>query len=177
MAEENTPEEKDVEAEMLRMMQEEIGGGETGDNADSGEIAAAIGGDGGNIDEMLEQEMLRAMQAEPSDNNSAGALSAYSGEGGSRAFVPGNTPQGIERLSEVDVNVSVELGGTSHAIKDIMAWTRDSIIELEPMESDPVDVLVNGKLFARGEVVVVGDTFGVRIVELVDQPHNPSFRT
>lgn len=176
MAEENTPEEKDVEAEMLRMMQEEIGGGETDDNADSGEITAAMGGDGGNIDEMLEQEMLRAMQTDPGDN-SAGALSAYSGGGGGRAFVPGNTPQGIERLAEVDVNVSVELGGTSHAIKDIMAWTRDSIIELEPMESDPVDVLVNGKLFARGEVVVVGDTFGVRIVELVDQPHNPSFKT
>lgn len=177
MAEENTPEEDDVEAEMLRMMQEEIGGGDA-DSAEGtplAEGAGELGGEAdglGNIDEMLEQEMLRAMQSESGDVG--GAMTAFTG---SQPVLSGeDLQQGIERLADVDVNVTVELGGTSIAIKDIMEWTRDSIVELEPMENDPVDVLVNGKLFARGEVVVVGDTFGVRIIELVDQPKDPSFR-
>lgn len=182
MAEENAPDE-DVEAAMLRMMQEEIGGEETPsanteDDA-MAEMAAAMAGesgdtgDVGNIDDMLEQEMLRAMQTDSGDSSDVSPFSGFSG--GGQQTASGNTPQGIERLSDVDVNVTVELGGTSLDIKDIMAWTRDSILELEPMESDPVDVLVNGKLFARGEVVVVGDTFGVRIIELVDHQPNPSF--
>ena len=83
--------------------------------------------------------------------------------------------EGIERISDVEVFVTVEIGGTQIPIKDIMEWTRDSIVELEPEEHDPVEVMVNGKLFARGEVVVVGDTFGVRIVELVDPREEPSF--
>ena len=86
-----------------------------------------------------------------------------------------DSPEGIERLSDVDVFVTVEIGGTHIPIKDIMEWTRDSIVELEPEEHDPVEVLVNGKLFAHAEVVVVGDTFGVRIVELIDPHEEPSF--
>ena len=90
-------------------------------------------------------------------------------------MMPADNLEGIERLSDVEVVVTVEIGGTQIPIKDIMAWTRDSIVELEPMEEDPVEVLVNGKLFALGEVVVVDDTFGVRIIELVDRPEEPSF--
>jgi len=199
MAEENSPDEDDVEAERLRMMQEEIGGtdeggedtgiedmaaamaAEGGEDAGMEEMTAALaaeggdGGDGGDeegsLDDMLEQEMLKAMQGDPGDSGGAGALTAFSGQAGGAV----DAPEGIERLTDVDVNVTVELGGTTIAIKDIMGWTRDSIVELEPEESEPVDVLVNGKLFAKGEVVVVGDTFGVRIIELVDQPDEPSF--
>ena len=177
MAEENTPEENNLEEEMMRLMAEETGG-ET-DDAASADMMAALGeedaGDGAggaeNIDDMLEQEMLKAMQSET--GSSAGGLMSLAS---ARPEMPADTPHDIKRLSDVDVNVTVELGGTSLAIKDIMEWTRNSIVELEPMEHDPVDVLVNGKLFARGEVVVVGDTFGVRIVELVDHPPNPFFK-
>ena len=77
--------------------------------------------------------------------------------------------EGIDRLSDIDVTVTVELGGNLIPIRQILTWTRGSAVELEPEENDPVDVLVNGKLFAHGEVVVVGDTFGVRILELIDQ--------
>ena len=79
-------------------------------------------------------------------------------------------PEGMERLVDVEVNVTVELGGTLIPIKDILSWSRDAVLELEQGENTPVDVLVNGKLFAKGEIVVVADVFGVRIVELVDQP-------
>jgi flagellar motor switch protein FliN/FliY len=180
MADENTPDENDVEAEMMRMMQEELSGDDaesTGTEEDDAlaEMAAALGGgdDGGNIDEMLEQEMLKAMQNDTGDDSGAhfGALPAFGGG----ASVSQNA-DGIERLADVEVNVTVELGGASIEIKDIMQWTSDSIVELEAQESDPVDILVNGKLFAKGEVVVVADTFGVRIIELVDPTIEPTFR-
>lgn len=173
MAEENTPEENDLEEEMMRLMAEETGG-ETDDAAGADMVASLGGDDAGepaeNIDDMLEQEMLKAMQAETTGGGGLMSLAS------TRPTMHSEAPHGIERLSDVDVNVTVELGGTSLAIKDIMEWTRNSIVELEPMEHDPVDVLVNGKLFARGEVVVVGDTFGVRIVELVDHSTNSSFK-
>jgi len=180
MADENTPDENDVEAEMMRMMQEELSGDDaegTGSEDDAlAEMAAAMGGgdDGGNIDEMLEQEMLKAMQSDTGDDDTGsdfGALPAFGG--GSSAQ---KNTDGIERLADVEVNVTVELGGASIEIKDIMQWTSDSIVELEAQESDPVDILVNGKLFAKGEVVVVADTFGVRIIELVDPTIEPTFR-
>jgi flagellar motor switch protein FliN len=182
MADESTPEENDVEADMMRMMQEELSGddaegGESEDDAALADMAAALGGgdEGGNIDEMLEQEMLKAMQSDTGEATDAGlgALPAFGGGGGGDASTA--PPEGIERLADVDVNVTVELGGVSLEVKDIMQWTRDSIVELEAQESDLVDILVNGKLFAKGEVVVVADTFGVRIVELVDPIIEPSF--
>ena len=180
MADENTPDENDVEAEMMRMMQEELSGDDaesTGSEDDDAlaEMAAALGGgeDGGNIDEMLEQEMLKAMQSNTDDDSDTGmgALPAFGGS----TTAQKNT-DGIERLADVEVNVTVELGSASIEIKDIMQWTSDSIVELEAQESDPVDILVNGKLFAKGEVVVVADTFGVRIIELVDPTIEPTFR-
>lgn len=184
MADDENADENDVEAEMMRMMQEELGGdggdaGESDDDAALAEMAAALGGDddGGNIDDMLEQEMLKAMQSDSGGSggsgSSGGAVQAFTG---GSAAAPAQTPDGIERLADVDVNVTVELGGASIEIKDIMQWTRDSIVGLDPEENDPVDILVNGKLFAKGEVVVVADTFGVRILELVDPPVEPSFR-
>lgn len=183
MADEDTPEENDVEAEMMRMMQEELSGDDAGGGSDDdsalAEMAAALGdGDGdegGNIDEMLEQEMLKAMQTDTGEATDAG-LGALPAFGGGAAAGPIETPDGIERLADVDVNVTVELGGVSLEVKDIMQWTRDSIVELEAQETDLVEIMVNGKLFARGEVVVVQDTFGVRIVELVDPIIEPSFR-
>jgi flagellar motor switch protein FliN/FliY len=174
----DTPDEDDVEAEMMRMMQEELSGddsSETDQDDDLAQMATALGGseDAGNIDEMLEQEMLKAMQTESggSSEGSPDQLAAY-GE----ATQASETPEGIERLAGIDVNVTVELGSASVEIRDIMKWTSDSIVELEAQESDLVDIMVNGILFARGEVVVVADTFGVRILELVNPSIEPSFR-
>ncbi|MDA0710924.1 MAG: FliM/FliN family flagellar motor switch protein [bacterium] len=179
MADDNASEENDVEAEMMRMMQEELSGdspeASEDDNAMAEMAQALDGGEAGeNIDEMLEQEMLRAMQSETEDDDSAsglGSLPAYRGAVESKA-----PPEGIERLTDIDVIVTVELGGVSIEVQDIMRWTTESIVELEAQENDPVDILVNGVLFARGEVVVVQDTFGVRIIELVDAVIEPTFR-
>jgi len=68
---------------------------------------------------------------------------------------------------DVPLEVSVELGRTKMLIKDILDLAAGSIIELEAVAGEPVDVIVNGKLVAKGEVVVIEDNFGVRVTEIV----------
>ncbi len=70
-------------------------------------------------------------------------------------------------LMDVSLEVVTELGRTVMPIKDVLGLTRGSIIELDKLAGEPVNVLVNGVLLARGEVVVVDEQFAVRITELV----------
>jgi len=76
---------------------------------------------------------------------------------------------GIELLMDVALEVSVELGRAHMSIADILALRTGSVIELDKLAGEPVDVSVNGTLVARGEVVVVDEKFGVRITEVVSK--------
>jgi flagellar motor switch protein FliN len=76
---------------------------------------------------------------------------------------------GIELLMDVALEVSVELGRSHMSIGEILALRTGSVIELEKLAGEPVDVSVNGTLIARGEVVVVDEKFGVRITEVVSK--------
>lgn len=69
-------------------------------------------------------------------------------------------------LRDVDVRLSVELGRTSMKLKDIMNLSEDSVVMLDRLVDEPLDVLVNGKLIARAEIVAEGGRFGMRILEL-----------
>ncbi len=73
----------------------------------------------------------------------------------------------IEMLMDIPLEVTVELGQVSMLIQDILELGSGSIVELEKAAGEPVDVLVNGRLVARGEVVVVEDNFGVRLTEIL----------
>lgn len=73
----------------------------------------------------------------------------------------------LELLFDVMLPVSIELGRTSMLIKDILELDRGSIIELDKLASEPVDVIVNGKKIAEGEVVVIDKHFGIRITNLI----------
>lgn len=73
----------------------------------------------------------------------------------------------IDLLYDVSLPVSIELGRTMMLIKDILELERGSVIELDKLASEPVDVLVNGKKVAEGEVVVIDKHFGIRITSLV----------
>lgn len=79
-------------------------------------------------------------------------------------LVPG---KGIDMLMDVVLDVSIELGRASMTIKDILSLGVGSVVELDKMVGDPVDILVNNKLIAKGEVVVVDENFGVRITSVV----------
>jgi flagellar motor switch protein FliN/FliY len=75
--------------------------------------------------------------------------------------------QGFERVQDIPLELTVELGRTRLLIKDILDLRAGSIVELEKMAGEPVDILANGLLVARGEVVVIEDAFGVRITEII----------
>jgi flagellar motor switch protein FliN/FliY len=68
----------------------------------------------------------------------------------------------------VDLNVTVEIGRTKKQVKEILSLRQGSIVELDKQAGDPVDIVVNGKLIARGDVVVIDDNFGVRVTEIVN---------
>lgn len=79
--------------------------------------------------------------------------------------------ENMDILMDVSLEVSVELGRTSRKIKDILEFGPGSIIELNRLVGEPVDVLVNGKFVAAGEVVVIDENFGIRITDIIN-PEN-----
>lgn len=82
----------------------------------------------------------------------------------------GATPvRGIEMLHGVDMEVTVELGRTRMTVRDLLALSPGAVLELDRAAGSPADLLVNGRLIARGEVVVVDEDFGLRITEVLDE--------
>ena len=79
------------------------------------------------------------------------------------------TPRGFDLIKDVDVRLTVELGRTDMKLKDVLGLGADSVVVLDRMTDELLDVMVNGTLIARGEVVTQGERFGLRIVELVGQ--------
>jgi flagellar motor switch protein FliN/FliY len=75
--------------------------------------------------------------------------------------------QGIEFILDIPLEVTVELGRTSMLINDLLQLGQGSVIELNKLAGEPLEILVNRKLIARGEVVVVNEKFGVRLTDIV----------
>ncbi|MBO6112533.1 MAG: flagellar motor switch phosphatase FliY [Lachnospiraceae bacterium] len=80
---------------------------------------------------------------------------------------PMQAQENIELIKDVPLEVTVELGRTHKSINDILDFSPGTIIELEKIAGEPVDVLVNGKNVAKGEVVVIEESFGVRVTEII----------
>ena len=80
---------------------------------------------------------------------------------------PPAAPADLDLLADVDLSVTVELGRVRLKVRDLLRLTEGSVVELNRAAGAPVDVLVNGSLVARGEVVVVEDELGVRVTELL----------
>ena len=79
----------------------------------------------------------------------------------------GIAPENIDLIMDVPLEVTVELGRTSKSIKEILDFSPGTIIELDKLAGEPVDVLVNGKFVAKGEVVVIEENFGIRVTEII----------
>ena len=73
----------------------------------------------------------------------------------------------ISMLLDIPVTLSMEIGQTKISINELLKLGKDSVIELQRMAHEPLDVLVNGTLVARGEAVVVGDRFGIRLTDVI----------
>ena len=91
-----------------------------------------------------------------------------------QSFMPvqdlgGIAPENIDLIMDVPLEVTVELGRTSKSIKEILDFSPGTIIELDKLAGEPVDVLVNGKFVAKGEVVVIEESFGIRVTEIIKE--------
>ena len=77
------------------------------------------------------------------------------------------TPRDLEFLLDIPLLVSVELGRTKMLISDLLQLGQGSVVELEKLAGEPMEVYVNNRLIARGEVVVINEKFGVRLTDIV----------
>jgi flagellar motor switch protein FliN/FliY len=73
----------------------------------------------------------------------------------------------LDMILDIPVQISVELGRTKITIKNLLQLAHGSVVELDAMAGEPMDVLVNGTLIAQGEVVVVNDKFGIRLTDII----------
>ncbi|WP_420886152.1 flagellar motor switch protein FliN [Candidatus Contendibacter odensensis] len=75
--------------------------------------------------------------------------------------------QNLDMVMDIPINLSLELGHTRMSIRELLRLTQGSVVKLDRPGGDPLDILVNGCLVARGEVVVINERFGVRITDIV----------
>ncbi len=137
--------------------------------------ASAEGPGGRNEEEEkeLEDAMLKMLDDLPQEESSADDISFEKSSASKAEFQQLSQPSGssepsnIDLLMDVNLPVSIELGRTKMSISDILALGPGSVVELARLAGEPVDVMVNHKLVARGEVVVVDENFGVRITQLI----------
>jgi len=83
---------------------------------------------------------------------------------GANVLLP--TGAGLDIVKDILVTLTIELGRTRMSLKELLALEQGSVIELQRMVDEPMDVLVNGTLVAHGEVVVIDNTFGVRLTDI-----------
>jgi len=86
-------------------------------------------------------------------------------EGGSD-YVPGEDVK-LDAILDIPVHISMEIGRTQISIRNLLKLNQGSVVELDRLAGEPMDVLVNGTLIARGEVVVVNEKFGLRLTDII----------
>lgn len=77
------------------------------------------------------------------------------------------TPKNIDFILDIPMSVAVYVGSTKMAIRDLLQLAQGSVIELDKLAGEPMEVMVNNKLVARGEVVVVNEKFGIRLTDVI----------
>jgi len=107
-----------------------------------------------------------APQEEPSQESSQGIKKAEFSS--LTDDVKGAKPVDINFLMDISLQLSIELGRAVLNVKEILALRDGSVVELNKLAGDPVDIFVNDKLMARGEVVVIDDNFGVRVTDVLN---------
>ncbi len=81
----------------------------------------------------------------------------------------GDQPVDLALLNDVHLNVKIELGRTHMYVEDVLRLNENSVVELDKVAGDPVDIYINNRRVARGEVLVLNDNFCVRVSEIIDQ--------
>lgn len=134
-------------------------------------------------DEDIEKMLASAGAAQAAGTEAAASAGGGGGGGGARAAVAPAAPKfdlpsfagaagenalsSIDLLRDVELNVKIELGRSRMLVEDVLRLGEGSVVELDKLAGDPVDVFVNDRLVARGEVLVLNDNFCVRVNEIV----------
>ncbi len=167
----------DLAADALRQAQEAV----SDLRANTNPMTAASGGDDAAADALrAAQEAIAAARGESGAVGSGQPGVGSGGRSGEQAFaLPSfvgmsahagenqKKPEGIDLLSDVNLNVKIELGRTRMLVEDVLRLGEGSVVELDKLAGDPVEVYVNDRHVARGEVLVLNDNFCVRINEIV----------
>jgi flagellar motor switch protein FliN/FliY len=153
----------------LKAAKEAIAAAKTMQMPPAGEPDAAVSAKASAADEAAEAEMMAMMNkaaapgqpAAPGPQTTAFNMPSFAaGEGA-------QTPTGLDLLGDVQLHVKIELGRTKMLVEDVLRLGEGSVVELDKLAGDPVDVYVNDRPVARGEVLVLNDNFCVRINEIL----------
>jgi len=155
MSENDTPAEGESEDEKLaaewEAAMDESGDSESADHED--EWAAA----------MKEAESI---EGKPSDDIQSAPLESFE-SGPAAADMPNGVSPDLDVILDIPVTISMEVGNTSIPIRNLLQLNQGSVIELDRLAGEPLDVLINGTLIAHGEVVMVNEKFGIRLTDVV----------
>ncbi|MFO0417149.1 MAG: flagellar motor switch protein FliN [Pseudomonadota bacterium] len=118
-------------------------------------------------DSEIEQNLEGVAQA-ASEVADAAAAAALSNAGGVTSATPKKSVgRNLEFILDVALQVTVEVGRTRMTIQDLLQLGQGSVVELEKLAGEPLDIYINGKAVARGEAVIVNDKFGVRLTDII----------
>ena len=106
--------------------------------------------------------------ADETENQTAEPTAAPDAAKGAATAPSKVTAENLRVLESVEVQMTVEVGNTEIKIRDLLRLNEGAVIELDRLAGDPLDILVNGTMIAKGEIVMVGERFGVRFTEIVD---------
>lgn len=127
-------------------------------------------------DEKLAQEWADALEQQNNkdDSDLSNAtpvdLDQFSeSSGGSKAPLSREERKKLDAILDIPVTITMEVGHAKISIRNLLQLNQGSVIELERLAGEPLDVLVNGTLIAHGEVVVVNDKFGIRLTDVISQ--------
>lgn len=112
---------------------------------------------------MAEQAIADSSAAEAPSASPAQIFQTF----GSQPGGSGSMMNELDMILDIPVQITVELGRTKLAIKNLLQLAHGSVVELDAMAGEPLDVLVNGTLIAQGEVVVVNEKFGIRLTDII----------
>ncbi|WP_419811794.1 flagellar motor switch protein FliN [Bacterioplanoides sp.] len=168
-----TPEENNNPASDADAMADAVASGveqASGDEALADEWAAAMeeSGDGdGSVEDEWAAAMEEAGEGSSDDDVQAMPLDPLEDEGQPRK-IPEDGPE-LDVILDIPVRISMEVGSTQIPIRNLLQLNQGSVVELDRLAGEPLDVMVNGTLIAHGEVVMVNDKFGIRLTDVVSQ--------
>lgn len=121
-------------------------------------------------DQKLADEWAAALGAQEAGETTSAPMEQFEGDtSSSKAPLSVEERKKLDSILDIPVTITMEVGHAKISIRNLLQLNQGSVIELERLAGEPLDVLVNGTLIAHGEVVVVNDKFGIRLTDVISQ--------